>query len=96
MKIPKEIRTYCPTCKTHTVHTVKLAPKRSGEGRALAEGNRRHARKMKGHGGKRAGKVTVKKLGKRQKIMLTCTVCKKKHERVIGTRTKRKLEIIAK
>jgi len=96
MKYPKEIKTYCPNCKQHTLHKVKLAAKRSGEGRTLAAGNRRHKEKMKGHGGKRAGKVPVKKQGKRQKVMYTCTVCTKKHERVIGTRTKKKLELEAK
>lgn len=96
MKFPKTVSTYCPICKKHTSHSVKLAPKRSGEGRTLAAGNRRHKRKLKGHGGKRAGKVTVKKQGKRQKVLLTCKECNKKHERVIGTRTKNKLEITVK
>jgi ribosomal protein L44E len=53
----------------------------------------RHKRKLRGHGGKRAGKKEVKKQGKRQKIVLTCTQCNKKQERVLGTRTKKKLEI---
>jgi len=96
MKFPKEITTYCPVCRKHTVHKVKLAPKRSGEGRALAAGNRRHRKKLKGHGGKRAGKVTIKKQGKRQKVLLTCSECNKKHERVLGSRTKRKLEVTVK
>ena len=91
MKFPKEIRTYCPFCKKHTLHRVKLASK--GKARTMAEGQRAHARSLRGHGGKRAGEKTVKKQGKRQKLMLECSQCKKKHERVVGTRTKKKIEI---
>jgi large subunit ribosomal protein L44e len=91
MKFPKEINTYCPFCKSHQLHRVKLASK--GRARTLAAGNRAHQRSLKGHGGKRAGEKTVKKQGKRQKIILDCPNCKKKHERVIGGRTKKKLEL---
>jgi large subunit ribosomal protein L44e len=90
MKFPKETRTYCPFCKTHTVHKVKHASK--GRARTLAAGNRAHERSLKGHGGKRAGEKTVKKQGKRQKLALECSKCKKKQERVIGSRTKKKIE----
>ena len=90
MKYPKQMNTYCPFCKKHTSHNVKLASK--GRARHMAVGNRKHDRKLEGHGGKRAGEKTVKKQGKRQKIVLECGVCKKKQERVIGTRTKKKLE----
>ncbi|MCD6279207.1 50S ribosomal protein L44e [Candidatus Micrarchaeota archaeon] len=93
MKFPKEINTYCPFCKTHTVHKVKLYSKKGGTGRSMAKGTRKHDRKLKGYGGKRKGMKTPKKQGKRQKVILTCTVCKKKHERVLGTRTKKKLEV---
>ncbi len=92
MKFPKEINTYCPYCKAHTTHKVKLYTKK-GRGRTLAAGTRKHERKLKGHGGKRKGMKTPKKQGKRQKVILTCTQCKKKHEKVLGTRTKKKLEI---
>ncbi|MCX8198298.1 MAG: 50S ribosomal protein L44e [Candidatus Micrarchaeota archaeon] len=91
MKYPKEIRTYCPVCKAHTEQKVKLASK--GKARALAVGNRKHERKLRGHGGKRAGEKSVKKQGKRQKVVLECPACKKKQERVIGTRTKKRLEL---
>ena len=93
MKYPKEIRTYCPNCKAHTKQKVRLASK--GKARPMAMGNRKHERKLMGHGGKRAGEKTVKKQGKRQKVILECSVCKKKQERVIGTRTKKKLEFNA-
>ncbi|MFA6328342.1 MAG: 50S ribosomal protein L44e [Candidatus Micrarchaeia archaeon] len=90
MKYPKEVNAYCPKCRKHTPHKAKLAGK--GKARPMAIGNRKHEASLFGHGGKRAGEKTVKKQGKRQKITLECSVCKKKQERVIGTRTKKKLE----
>lgn len=93
MKFPKRINTYCPKCRKKTIHAVKLASK--GKSRTLAWGNLRHQRKLKGYGGKVAGEKTVRKQGKRQKIVLQCGVCKKKHERVVGTRTRKRLEIKA-
>lgn len=93
MKYPKEINSYCPKCNKHTPHKVKMVSK--GKARPLAMGNRKHARKLMGHGGKRAGEKSVKKQGKRQKIIIECSTCKKKQERVIGTRTKKKLEFNA-
>ena len=91
MKFPKEIRVYCPFCKKHVLHKAKVASK--GRPRTLAQGNRRHEEKLRGHGGKRAGTKPVKKQGKRQVIVLTCSSCKKKHLKVVGTRTKKRLEI---
>jgi large subunit ribosomal protein L44e len=91
MKYPKEIRTYCPFCKKHVLQKVRVASK--GAARSLAWGNRQHHRKLKGYGGKRAGEKTVKKQAKKQKIVLTCTQCNKKQERIIGGRTKKKIEI---
>ena len=91
MKVPKEIRTYCPYCNAHTIHKVK--PQSKGKARSMAYGNLRHERKLRGHGGKRAGEKTVKKQGKRQVLVLECQQCHKKHLMVIGTRTKKKVEI---
>ena len=91
MKYPKEVNAYCPLCKKHTKQKVRIASK--GRARTLAAGNRAHARSLRGHGGKRAGEKTVKKQGKRQKIILECPVCKKKQERIIGTRTTKKIEL---
>ena len=91
MKFPKEVKTYCPYCRQHTVHKAKIASK--GRGRTLARGNRKHERILMGHGGKRAGKKPVKKQAKHQKLILQCTVCKKKHEKVVGGRTKKKIEV---
>ncbi|MFA6530360.1 MAG: 50S ribosomal protein L44e [Candidatus Micrarchaeia archaeon] len=93
MKYPKEVNAYCPFCKKHAVHKVKVASK--GRARSMAAGNRAHNRSLEGHGGKRAGEKTVKKQGKRQKIILECPTCKKKQERIIGTRTTKKIELKA-
>ena len=93
MKFPKEVRTYCPHCGSHQLHKVRVASK--GRARPMAVGNRKHERSLLGHGGKRAGEKTVKKQGKRQKVTLECQKCKKKQERVIGGRTKVKIEIKA-
>lgn len=90
MKYPKEVRTYCPFCKKHSKHKVKSVSK--GRPRAMAAGNRKHKRKLKGFGGKRAGEKTVKKQGKKQKIVLKCSTCNKSQERIIGARTTKKIE----
>jgi large subunit ribosomal protein L44e len=93
MKFPKELNTYCPYCKAHQVHKAKAASK--GRPRTLAEGNRAHNRQLMGHGSKRAGEKSVKKQGKRQKVMLQCSKCGKKQERVVGGRTTKKIEFKA-
>ena len=90
MKFPKEVNAYCPYCKSHQKHKVKAASK--GRPRSLAAGNRAHERSLMGHGSKRAGEKKVKKQGKRQKVVLNCSQCKKKQERIIGGRTTKKLE----
>jgi large subunit ribosomal protein L44e len=90
MKYPKEVNAYCPKCRKHTAHKAKLSSK--GKARQMAVGNRKHERSLTGHGGKRAGEKSVKKQGKRQKVILECNQCHKKQERIIGTRTKKKLE----
>ena len=91
MKFPKETRAYCPVCKSHQVQKVK--PVGKGRARSMAAGNRSHERSLLGHGGKRAGEKTVKKQGKKQKIVLECSTCKKKTERIVGSRTKKKIEV---
>jgi large subunit ribosomal protein L44e len=93
MKFPKELNTYCPYCKVHTVHKCKAVSK--GRASSLSAGNRRHARRLKGHGSKRKGEKSVKKQGKRQKAVLLCPKCNKKLERVVGSRTTKKLEFKA-
>lgn len=93
MIVPKTLRTYCPSCKTYREHKVKITTGKIKPGRALALGTRRHERKLKGFHGKVKGKAKVKKQGIRNRIMLECTQCGKKHERTISGRMKKKAEL---
>jgi large subunit ribosomal protein L44e len=93
MLVPKEMRAYCPRCNKHTLHRIKVSTSKYHPGRTLAMGTRRHARKLAGFHGKVKGKAKAKKIGIRQKIMLECQQCKKKHERVVTGRMKKKLEV---
>jgi len=91
MKVPRNIRTYCPRCKTHTVHTVTLY--KPGKRRALAEGERRYEAKKKGYGSKRKPEQKrTAKVTKKQVLKLKCTVCGHLMHRK-GIRLKR-LEIV--
>ena len=90
MKIPREMSVYCPKCEEHTKHKVVLYSKKQESG--LNIGKRRRNRKLKGYHGKVKGQATVKKAAKRQKAILECTTCHYKVERVLGSRTKKKLE----
>ncbi len=91
MKISKEMNVYCKFCGKHTKHTVKPYNKKPQSGLSL--GTRRHNRAIKGYVGSVEPKIHPKKLGKRQKVMIQCSVCKKTFEKVIGRRTKKKIEI---
>ncbi len=91
MKIAKEINTYCPTCNKHTLHTTMNVSR--GRQRGLSKATRRHNRAIKGYVGSVELKIHPKKLGKKQKVLLECKVCKKKAERVVGLRTRKKIEI---
>ncbi|OIO28891.1 50S ribosomal protein L44e [Candidatus Micrarchaeota archaeon CG_4_10_14_0_2_um_filter_60_11] len=93
MIVPKTKKTYCPTCKKHTEQKVKVTTTKIKPGRTMARGTRRHARKLSGYHGKVKGKAKVKKQGIRNKIMLECIVCHKKHERTITGRMKKKAEV---
>lgn len=91
MKMPDKMKTYCPKCKKQTEHKVKLFKK--GKTRTTARGQARHVKKGKGYTSKIAGKVTVYKQAKNPTVIITCTVCKKKRPKTIGTRTKKPLEL---
>ncbi len=87
MKLPKKRRTYCPTCKKHTVHDVSRVKKRKAS--ELKAGQRQFRRVMKGYGGfprpqlSGAGKPT-----KRVSLLLRCPVCHKAQSKR-GIRTKK-------
>jgi len=91
LKVPKKIRTYCPRCRKHTVHTVMLY--KGGKRRALSLGERRYRRKQEGYGSKRRPEQKrFAKVTKKQTLKLKCTVCGYiQHRR--GIRLK-KLEIV--
>jgi large subunit ribosomal protein L44e len=91
MKIEKQFNTFCPTCNKHTLHAVKNVSK--GKQRGLGKATRRHNRAIKGYVGSVEPKIHPKKLGKVQKVLIECTVCKKKAEKVFSRRTKKKIEI---
>ena len=90
MKITREMNVFCPKCNKHTDHKVKLYSKKAESGLNL--GKRRRARKLTGYHGKVKGQATVVKIAKRQKVLLECKICKYNVERVLGSRTKKKLE----
>lgn len=91
MKINKEIMSYCRFCNKHTKHTVRMYNKKPQRGLSL--GTRRHNRAIKGYVGSIEPKIHPKKLGRKQKVMSECSVCHKISERVLGMRTKKKIEI---
>ncbi|VVB70913.1 50S ribosomal protein L44e [uncultured archaeon] len=92
MNVPKELNGYCPTCKKHTKQKVKVSTSKFKPGRTLAWGTRKYNRKLLGYHGKVKGKAKVKKQGIRNKVMLECLTCHKKHERVVSSRMKKKAE----
>lgn len=86
MKLPESMNVECPYCHKHTKHEVALAKK--GKPRPNSRGTRKFEEIKKGYGGMpRTPKKPVFKTGKRVKIMLTCSICKKKHEKVYRWRT---------
>jgi len=74
MKVPKEIRTYCPRCKKYTPHSVSLY--KPGKRRSLAQGERRYKAKQKGYGSKRKPEQKrTAKVTKKQVLKLKCKEC---------------------
>jgi large subunit ribosomal protein L44e len=91
MKIEKEMNVYCPYCNKHTLHAVKMPKKNTQRGFSI--GTRRHMRAIKGYVGSVEVKLRNKKIGKKQKVMLECKICKKSVERVVSGKAKKKIEI---
>jgi len=74
VRIPKRIRTYCPRCKTHTVHTVVIY--KHGKRRSVSQGERRYRAKQKGYGSKRKPEQKrFAKVTKKVVLKLKCTQC---------------------
>jgi large subunit ribosomal protein L44e len=92
MKAPKEIRTHCPKCNTHTLHTLALYKR--GKERTGALGARRHAEDKRGYGGQKFPElVRTAKTTKKLTLRLRCKDCGTTLIRP-GLRL-RKLEILA-
>jgi len=91
VKIEKQIMAYCPYCNKHTLHIVHMPTKNPQRSKSI--GTRRHERAIRGYVGSVEPKLKPKKQGKRQKVILECTVCHKSIERVFFGRTKKKIEI---
>jgi len=74
MIIPKEIRTYCPRCKKHTVHKVILYKK--GRDSPFRHGVIKHEWEKKGYGGQKWPQLRRKaKTTKKAVIKLECKEC---------------------
>lgn len=91
MKHPKTMKTFCPSCKKHTEHTVEIAKKRTR--RADAQGQRRYLRKLKGYTSFPRPKPDHEKATKKLDLRFKCKVCGKKHEIGQGWRAK-KFELV--
>ena len=90
MKMHKEMRKFCPKCKTHTIHSVALYKK--GKDRTVAEGARRHAEDKKGYGGQKFPELKrTAKTTKKMTLRYACKTCQRKTMKQ-GLRI-RKLEI---
>jgi large subunit ribosomal protein L44e len=77
MKMQKELRKFCPKCKTHTVQSVSIYKK--GRDRKTAEGARRHAEDKKGYGGQKFPELKrTAKTTKKITLRYTCKNCQRK------------------
>lgn len=89
MKMPKRKRTYCPTCKKHTVQDVSRVKKRKAS--ELKAGQRQFRRVLAGYGGFPRALPSGDKPTKKVNLKLTCPECQKSHI-IKGFRVK-KLEL---
>lgn len=91
MKFPKAIRTYCPRCNTHTLHSVQVY--KHGQRRSMAEGQRRYERKQEGYGSKRRPEQKrYAKVTKKVVLKIQCRTCGYKRH-ILGIRLK-KIELV--
>ena len=74
MKVPREIRSYCPRCRTHTAFIVTLY--KAGKRRKLSWGERRHEEEKHGYGGQKYPILRRKaKTTKKQTLKIRCREC---------------------
>lgn len=98
MKLSKNIRRFCPTCRRHTQHSVKLGKTGFKRG-SMKHGSIKRAAKRglgvgfgnKGRWGSKPAKPkrTGAKSTKKASINYTCEVCKKTSLRSKGIRAKK-------
>ncbi len=76
MKFPKEMRTICPHCRRHTIHSVSIYKR--GKERASSWGARRQAKRKSGYGGQKFPElVRTAKTTKKATLRLKCKECNK-------------------
>ena len=75
MKLPRAIKTYCPSCKTHTDHEVEKVKKKPAS--ELKWGQRRFRRVTAGYGGFPRPKPSGEKPTRRMWLRFRCKKCKK-------------------
>jgi large subunit ribosomal protein L44e len=94
MKFPREVKTYCPYCRKHTLHSVEIAKRR--QRRTLASGQRRFLRKLAGYGSfPKENPKGREKPTKKIDLRFKCKVCGKMHVKGEGWRSK-KFELVKK
>jgi len=78
MKVPKQLRTYCPSCRKHTLHKVYQLRKRAP--RPLSWGQRQFGRVTAGYGSQpRSEQKKFAKTAKKVSLVLKCSKCSKSH-----------------
>ena len=98
MKKPKAVKRYCPYCKKHTEHRVKMSKKKAAS--SLTKGSKvRMKKRSKSTGKGNKGKLSKgalskwkrygKKPTKKTDFRYECKVCKKTHMQKRGIRAKR-------
>tara|TARA_B100001013_G_scaffold283229_1_gene183143 strand:+ start:391 stop:672 length:282 start_codon:yes stop_codon:yes gene_type:complete len=93
MKIPKEMKHYCPSCKKHNLHTVSTY--KAGKQRRSSLGARRHEEDRKGYGGQKFPELKrTAKTTKKVTLRFKCQNCSKINMKSRGLRI-RKMEILA-
>jgi large subunit ribosomal protein L44e len=76
MQKPRKIKTYCPSCKKHTLHNIEKVKKRKAS--ELKQGQRRFRRVMAGYRGfPRPKPEGREKTSRRISMKVTCSICKK-------------------
>lgn len=79
MKMPREIKTYCPYCQHHTSHEIERIKKRKAS--ELKWGQRRFRKVTAGYGGFPRAKPSGEKATRRVALRYRCKECKKAHQR---------------